>query len=115
MEFSMTDSGQAAAYQNDSSSASGVAVPLLPLGQVLATPGAVELLLSLKLAPLRFLLQHMGGDWGDICEEDRQTNAEALVHGARVMSVYELEPTQRLWIITEADRSTTTLLLPEEY
>lgn len=111
----MTDLGQAAACPNDSSSASGSGTPLLPLGQVLATPGALELLLSLQLTPLRFVLRHMAGDWGDICEEDRQTNAEALVHGARVMSVYVLGPTQCLWIITEADRSCTTLLLPEEY
>lgn len=111
----MTDSGQAAACPNDFSPASDSGTQLLPLGQVLATPGALELLCSLQLTPLRFLLRHMGGDWGDVCEEDRQTNAEALVHGARVMSVYELGPTQRLWIITEADRSSTTLLLPEEY
>lgn len=111
----MTDSGQAAACPNASSSASGSGTPLLPLGQVLATPGAVELLRSLQLTPLRFVLRHMGGDWGDVCEEDRQANAEALVQGARVMSVYELGSTQRLWIITEADRSSTTLLLPEEY
>ena len=111
----MTDSGQAAACPNDSSSASGKGTPLLPLGQVLATPGALALLCSLKLAPLRFLLRHMAGDWGDVCEADRQTNVEALVYDARVMSVYVLGPTQRLWIITEADRSSTTLLLPEEY
>lgn len=111
----MTDSGHAAACPNDSSRAATSGTRLLPLGQVLATLGAVELLSSLKLAPLRFLLRHMAGDWGDICEEDRQANAEALVHSARVMSVYTLGATQRLWIITEADRSTTTLLLPEEY
>ncbi|WP_312589271.1 type I restriction endonuclease subunit M [Comamonas terrigena] len=111
----MTDSGQAAACPIDSSPVSNGGTPLLHLGQVLATPGALELLRSLQLTPLRFVLRHMGGDWGDICEEDRQSNAEALVHGARVLSVYELGPTQRLWIITEADRSCTTLLLPEEY
>ena len=111
----MTDSGQAAACPNDSSSASGGGTPLLPLGQVLATPGALVLLRSLQLTPLRFVLRHMGGDWGDICEKDRHTNAEAQVHGARVISVYMVGPTQRLWIVTEADRSSTTLLLPEEY
>lgn len=111
----MTDSGQAAACPNNSSRASDSGTQLLPLGQVLATPGVVELLRFLKLTPLRFLLRHMAGDWGDVCEEDRYTNAEALVHGARVKSVYVLGPTQRLWVITEADRSSTTLLLPEEY
>lgn len=111
----MTDTSQAAACPNDSSPASDGATPLLLLGQVLATPRALELLHSLQLTPLQFVLRHATGDWGDICEEDRHTNAEALVHGARVMSVYELGPTQRLWIITEADHSSTTLLLPEEY
>lgn len=111
----MTDSGQAAACPNDSSSASGSGTPLLPLGQVLATPGALALLRSLQLTPLRFVLRHVAGDWGDVCEEDRLANVEALVHGARVMSAYVLGPTQRLWVITEADRSSTTLLLPEEY
>lgn len=111
----MTNTGRAAACPNDSTLASSSGTPLLPLGQVLATSGALALLRSLQLTPLRFVLRHMAGDWGDVCEEDRYTNAEALVQGARVMSVYELGPTQRLWIITEADRSSTTLLLPEEY
>jgi hypothetical protein len=60
-------------------------------------------------------LRHVSGDWGDICAEDRQANADALQYGYRLMSVYELSKTERLWIITEADRSSTTLLLPEEY
>lgn len=111
----MTDSGQAAACLNNPSPASESGPSLLSLGQVLATPGALALLQSLQLTPLRFVLRHMAGDWGDVCEEDRHANAEALLHGARVMSVYVLGPTQRLWIITEADRSSTTLLLPEEY
>ena len=111
----MTDTGQAAACPNDSSLASDSGISLLPLGQVLATPGALALLHSQQLTPLQFVLRHMASDWGDICEEDWQANAEALVQGARVMSVYVLGKTQRLWIITEADRSSTTLLLPEEY
>lgn len=111
----MTDTGQAAACPNDSPPDSDGGTPLMPLGQVLITPGALELLKSLQLTPLRFVLRHMAGDWGDVCEEDRQTNVEALMHDARVMSVYVLGPTLRLWIITEADRSNTTLLLPEEY
>ena len=114
----MTDTGQAAACPNDSSPASHDKVagtPLFALGQVLATPGALELLETHQLTALPFVLRHVSGDWGDICAEDRQSNADALQYGYRLMSVYELSKTERLWIITEADRSSTTLLLPEEY
>lgn len=115
----MTETGQAAACPNDSSSASSqktaVSLPLFPLGQVLATPGALELLQSYQLSPLSFIQRHVVGDWGDICVEDQQVNADALQHGYRLMSVYAITPTEKLWVITEADRSCTTLLLPEEY
>ena len=115
----MTDTGQAAACPNDSSPASrhkvDAGTPLFALGQVLATPGALELLETHELTALPFVLRHVSGDWGDICTEDRQSNAEALQYGYRLMSVYVISKTERLWIITEADRSSTTLLLPEEY
>ena len=88
---------------------------LHPLGQVLATPGALELLQTYQLSPLSFIQRHVVGDWGDICAEDRQVNADALQYGSRLMSVYAITPTETLWIITEADRSCTTLLLPQEY
>ena len=115
----MTETGQAAACPNDSSSASlqktAVSLPLFPLGQVLATPGALELLQTYQLSPLSFIQRHVVGDWGDICVEDQQVNADALQHGYRLMSVYAITPSEKLWIITEADRSCTTLLLPQEY
>lgn len=115
----MTDTGQAAACPNDSSPASqnkaAVGTPLFALGQVLATPGGLALLETHQLTALPFLLRHVSGDWGHIGAEDRQANADALQYGYRLMSVYVLGKTQRLWIITEADRSSTTLLLPEEY
>lgn len=115
----MTDTGQAAAYPNDSSSMAnnkgGAGSPLFPLGQVLVTPGALEMLETHQLTALPFVLRHVSGDWGDICAEDRQSNADALQHGYRLMSVYAITQTDKLWIITEADRSRTTLLLPEEY
>ncbi|MDH0382366.1 type I restriction endonuclease subunit M [Comamonas aquatica] len=115
----MTDIGQAAACPNDSSSASlqnaSVSLPLFPLGQVLATPGVLELLETYQLPPLSFIQRHVVGDWGDICAEDQQVNADALQYGYRLMSVYAITPTEKLWVITEADRSCTTLLLPEEY
>ena len=115
----MTDTGQAAACPNDSSPASrhkvDAGTPLFALGQVLATPGALELLETHQLTALPFVLRHVSGDWGDICAEDRQVNADALQYGSRLMSVYALTPSDKLWIITEADRSSTTLLLPQEY
>lgn len=115
----MTETGQATACPNDSSFTSSqnaaVGLPLFPLGQVLATPGALELLQSYQLSPLSFIQRHVVGDWGDICAEDQQVNADALQYGYRLMSVYEITPTEKLWVITEADRSCTTLLLPEEY
>ena len=114
----MTDTGQAAACPNDSSPAAhdkAAGTPLFALGQLLATPGALELPETHELTALPFVLRHVSGDWGDICAEDRQSNADALQYGYRLMSVYELSKAERLWIITEADRSSTTLLLPEEY
>ena len=114
----MTDTGQAAACPNDSSPASqhkASGTPLFALGQVLATPGALALLETHQLTALPFVLRHVSCDWGDICAEDRQSNADALQHGYRLMSVYAITPSDKLWIITEADRSSTTLLLPQEY
>jgi hypothetical protein len=89
--------------------------PLFKLGQVVATPSAIDLLRSLALNPLIFLGRHAYGDWGNIDEQDRQSNREALKDGSRLLSSYQLNRNERLWIITEADRSSTTLLLPQEY
>ncbi len=89
--------------------------PKFPLGQVLATPGA---LLSLERAGdtlQNFLQHHQSGDWGETCAEDAQMNEDALCHGGRLFSVYYLRSAAKLWIITEADRSSTTALLPSEY
>ncbi len=83
---------------------------VLPLGQIVATPGALAL--GVDFRPL--LLRHQLGDWGRIPPEDQQANRRAVEEGTRVLSVY---PTERgvLWIITEANRSSTCVLLPEEY
>ncbi|HDH99838.1 MAG TPA: hypothetical protein ENF74_02475 [Firmicutes bacterium] len=64
---------------------------------------------------LQSLKRHVRGDWGDLCEEDRQANEEALAHGGRLFSAYTAEELPKIWIITEADRSVTTILFPEEY
>jgi hypothetical protein len=86
----------------------------LPLGRVLATPGALKLLAEAREHPFNYLARHATGDWGELCAFDRRQNEIALREGLRVLSSYEA-PAGRVWIITEADRSVTTILLPEEY
>jgi len=82
------------------------------LGQVVATRGAYE---TLDVADIGTALRrHMAGDWGDVCAEDRQANEDALASGGRLFSVYHAGGV-KFWIITEADRSATTVLLPDEY
>ena len=94
-------------------------LPVFPLflpGQIVATPGALELLERHRESPETFLRRHMQGDWGELCPEDVERNCDALNYGNRVMSAYAIGPTrEKLWVITEADRSVTTLLLPAEY
>ena len=89
--------------------------PLFHLGRVVATPGAVEALTEAGQKPWEFLARHVQGDWGDLSEGDRQANDQALKDGSRLLSAYQTKTGQRLWIITEADRSSTCLLLPDEY
>ena len=86
----------------------------LPLGRVMATPGALKLLAEVRDHPLDLLARHATGDWGELCAFDRRQNQIALREGLRVLSSYEV-PAGKVWIITEADRSVTTILLPEEY
>lgn len=85
--------------------------PRFPLGKIVATPGALAL--GIDLQP--YLRRHHCGDWGDLCEEDKQTNEEALEQGFRILSCYQVGGGRRIYIITEHDRSSTCLLLPEEY
>ena len=87
---------------------------LFPLGRVVATPGALELLDRMTANGFYLLQRHQSGDWGNISAEDAIENDFSVVYGNRILSSYSLG-TERLWIITEADRSSTTLLLPEEY
>lgn len=83
------------------------------LGQTLITPGAMEALLSEDV--FRSLRRHARGDWGDCCKDDREANDIALHEGSRILSVYHDEVGTKFWIITEADRASTTVLLPSEY
>ena len=95
---------------------------LFPMGRLLATPGAIRTLAQYRVSGLALLSRHVRGDWGALRAEDRKTNAIALEWGLRVMSAYKLRREEggqtvhaMVWVITEADRSSTTLLLPEEY
>ena len=85
------------------------------LGQTVATPGALAALTESGQAPTEFLQRHLVGDWGDVGGEDRQANEDALLHGERLLSAYYTRSGTKIWIITEADRSSTCLLLPDEY
>ncbi|RYG39135.1 hypothetical protein EON81_01760 [bacterium] len=89
---------------------------MFPFGRILATPGALDMLVDLGLDPLIVINRHLWGDWGDLDEQDRASNERALNHGGRLFSSYDLEGARTsIWVITEADRSCTTLLLPSEY
>lgn len=93
-----------------------MAVPTsFPLGRLLATPGALEALTAAGQTPGHFLARHSSGDWGLVDEEDWRLNDEALRDGTRLLSAYETHQGVKFWIVTEADRSATTVLLPDEY
>lgn len=91
------------------------AKPRFSLGQVVSTPGALDALATAGGSAAELLERHVRGDWGELCEEDRRANEQALHHGSRLLSAYTLSSGVKVWIITEADRSVTTLLLPMEY
>ena len=98
-----------------------VPIKLFELGQVVATRGVMEA--TTHEYRMECLGRHIRGDWGAVDPEDRKTNFDALTHGNRILSAYPLDPEKpckgfgdnTLWIITEADRSSTTFLLPSEY
>jgi hypothetical protein len=83
------------------------------LGQLAATPGAIAAIPQKTI--IHALGRHARGDWGEVDEEDKAANDLALNVGARLLSAYESANRTRFWIITEADRSVTTILLPGEY
>jgi hypothetical protein len=88
-------------------------MPRFELGTIVATPGALGDIPQDEIA--RALGRHHSGDWGDLCEQDKQENETSLREGYRLMSAYKASDGTKFWIITEADRSVTTVLLPEEY
>lgn len=94
--------------------------PRFQLGQILATPGALEALQDSGQNVQFFIARHIRGDWGEVCDDDKRLNDQALVDGSRLLSAYTTLKGERLWIITEAcndegHRLATTALLPNEY
>jgi hypothetical protein len=89
--------------------------PKFELGRLVATPGAVRALQEAGQSPAFFLERHLAGDWGDVDSEDKRANDQALLTGERLLSSYKTLHGARIWVITEADRSSTCCLLPEEY
>ena len=95
-------------------------MPVIPnakfkLGQVVSTPAALQALQQSNESPWTYLARHLAGDWGEVCQEDKEMNDEAVTDGSRILSAYTLKSGEKLWIITEADRSVTTCLLPSDY
>jgi hypothetical protein len=88
---------------------------LFPLGQIVVTPDASDALAMAHQSLPPLLLWHASGDWGNLCKEGQAKNARTFQPGGRLMSSYTLTSGQTLWMITEADRRVTTLLLPSEY
>jgi hypothetical protein len=97
----------------DDTTTTGTPRANFPLGRTMSTPGALDALSADEM--LRALARHAAGDWGDCCPEDWEENELSLREGFRLFSVYHTAAGQKFWIITEADRSVTTVLLPSEY
>ncbi len=85
------------------------------LGEIVSTTHLFEHCEKNSFALLPYLVRHAQGDWGDVCKSDWESNDKAVKEGLRILSEYKLPDGKRIWIITEWDRSTTTLLFPEDY
>lgn len=88
---------------------------LFPLGNVYLTVGAKEALEESNQLSNEFLARHQKGDWGDVCEDDKRENELSIREAFRILSAYKTARDVKLWVITEADRNSTTILLPTEY
>jgi hypothetical protein len=94
--------------------------PRFQLGQIVATPAALQAIQQAGQSPVEFLDRHARGDWGELCDDDRQLNDAAVECGSRILSAYHMKSGAKIWIITEAadddgQREATTILLPDEY
>jgi hypothetical protein len=85
------------------------------LGRILATPVALSTIQHAGENAHDYLNRHARGDWGEVCVDDKAINDQALIDGDRLVSAYTLKSGEKIWIITEADRAATTILLPDEY
>ena len=90
-------------------------MPKFPLGQVVATPGALAALEEAQDSIWPYLQRHSNGDWGEVNAEDAAENKLSLQEGFRLLSAYTVKSGAKIWVITERDRCSTTILLPEEY
>ena len=86
-----------------------------PLGRTVATPGALRVLTEAGDSPTSFLRRHVVGDWGELDADDRRENERSVSARCRLLSAYATSTGIRIWVITEADRSSTCILLPEDY
>lgn len=86
---------------------------LFQLGSLHITPGALQFCKEHEIDPLGLVMRHVNGDFGDLCQQDVKANLEAIITGARILSVYRYE--EKLYVITEADRASTCILLANEY
>lgn len=89
--------------------------PRFRLGHLVAAPGALAALRHAESHPIALLVRHMRGDWGELDDEDCVQNEMSLIMGMRLLSSYTLRTGTKVWVITEADRSVTTILLPDDY
>ena len=89
--------------------------PRFSLGMVVATPSAIAAAAAANDVLMRYVARHVLGEWGDLPPEDVRANERALKDGSRLLSAYHLRDNTKIWIWTEADRSSTCVMLPEEY
>lgn len=89
--------------------------PLFQLGRVVATPGAIETLAQAQTSAWELLSRHVSGDFGEVDAEDWQANLDAIKDNERLLSAYTLKTGERLWVITEGDRSSSAIIRPDEY
>jgi len=104
--------GENAAMKRESEK-KGFAKPKFAIGQLVVTPGVADTLTPREL--LAALRRHRRGDWGMVCPEDMESNDKALQRGCRLLSAFETGQGVKFWILTEWDRSVTTVLFPHEY
>ena len=91
-----------------------VSGPLFPMGQIVATPAVADHFAAHAVSPLDYLSRHAHGDWGDVPPEDAAANMVSIERGTRILSSYKVA-SETIWVITEADHASTTLLFPSEY